>query len=349
MDLAFTDEQQMLHDTVTDYLATAVAADTVSRWLDAGGCDRDIWPELAGLGWLDSDFGLLDEVILLEATAAALLPAPLFSTRLALPVLDETSCRAVADGTLRIALAWAEPGHATAFTELTSIGSSLQDEKVTGRKVLVADADQADAFVVVVASGEGPALALVRASEAEVTARNTSDRSRRLCDVTFHAAAATLLEQQAGVSDALESLQHRSCVFAAAEALGVGRQALQLSLEHARDRRQFGKPIGAYQAVSHRLVDAYIDLELSRSLTYWAAHYVEIGDSQRGAAAAAAKGHAATAAVRACEAAIQVAGGAGMTWEHPLHRLYKRAQWLECYLASEEQMYRTVADTIFTN
>jgi alkylation response protein AidB-like acyl-CoA dehydrogenase len=116
---------------------------------------------------------------------------------------------------------------------------------------------------------------------------------------------------------------------AAAEALGVAQRALDLGVEHAKTREQFGKPIGTYQAVSHPLAQAYTDVELARSLVYWAAWCVAENDERAELAAAAAKAFATEAAVASCERSIQVHGGIGFTWEHPLHRFYKRAVWLE--------------------
>jgi alkylation response protein AidB-like acyl-CoA dehydrogenase len=116
---------------------------------------------------------------------------------------------------------------------------------------------------------------------------------------------------------------------AAAEALGVAQRALDLGVEHARTRMQFGKPIGTYQAVSHPLAQTYSDVELARSLVYWAAWCVAESDERAEIAAASAKAFATEAAVAACERSIQVHGGIGFTWEHPLHRFYKRALWLE--------------------
>jgi hypothetical protein len=115
----------------------------------------------------------------------------------------------------------------------------------------------------------------------------------------------------------------------AAEAVGVAQRALDLGIEHAKTREQFGKPIGTYQAVSHPLAQTYTDVELARSLAYWAAWCVANDDDRAALAAAAAKAFATEAAVVACERSIQVHGGTGFTWEHPLHRFYKRAIWLE--------------------
>jgi alkylation response protein AidB-like acyl-CoA dehydrogenase len=119
----------------------------------------------------------------------------------------------------------------------------------------------------------------------------------------------------------------------ALEAAGIAQRALEFGVEHAKTREQFGRPIGIYQAVSHPLADTYVESELARSLAYWAAWCVADGDDETpvAVAAAAAKSYAGDVAVTACERAIQVLGGIGFTWEHPLHRYYKRALWIQAY------------------
>jgi alkylation response protein AidB-like acyl-CoA dehydrogenase len=132
----------------------------------------------------------------------------------------------------------------------------------------------------------------------------------------------------------------------AAEAVGIAQRALDLGIEHAKTRVQFGKPIGTYQAVSHQLSDTYTDVELARSLAYWAAWCVANDDEQAPVAAAAAKAFATEAAVVACERSIQVHGGTGFTWEHPLHRFYKRALWLEGFGKRPSELRVEVADAL---
>ena len=123
----------------------------------------------------------------------------------------------------------------------------------------------------------------------------------------------------------------RAFAALAAEAVGIAQKALELAVEHAKSREQFGKPIGIYQAVSHPIVNTFVETELARSLAYWAAWCVAEGDDDATMAALAAKSYAAETAVAACERSIQVHGGIGFTWEHPLHRYYKRAQWIEAF------------------
>ena len=132
----------------------------------------------------------------------------------------------------------------------------------------------------------------------------------------------------------------------AAEALGVAQRALDLGVEHAKTRVQFGKPIGTYQAVSHPLAQTYTDVELARSLVYWAAWCVAEDDERASRSAAAAKAFATEAAVLACERSIQVHAGIGFTWENPLHRFYKRALWLEGFGARPAELRLEVAEAL---
>jgi len=138
-------------------------------------------------------------------------------------------------------------------------------------------------------------------------------------------------------------VERRLLAALALEAVGVGSRALELAVEYAKEREQFGRKIGEFQAVSHSLVDAYVGVELARSLAYWAAWCVAEGDEQADVAVRAAKAQAGEAAVAACERSIQAHGGIGFTWEHPLHRYYKRALWLEGALGYGREQRAEVA------
>jgi alkylation response protein AidB-like acyl-CoA dehydrogenase len=308
------------------------------------------WKQLADLGWLDAELGLLDHVVVFEETGYGLLPAPLFSTlALALPAVEHSSGAAtlrdaVAAGELRLTMAWAEAGRRQ---DLRSAGRGevtvSDDGLVSGRTVLVPDASAVNAFVVATAGG---GLRLVRAADATITPRATSDRSRRLADVAFEKAPSTLLVPADSLAAVLATTERRVLVLAAAEAVGVARRAVDIAVAYAGSREQFGKPIGTYQAVSHQIVDAFAATELARSLTYWAAWSVAESDDLADAACSAAKSSAAEAAVHACERAIQVCGGVGFTWEHVLHRLYKRALWLEAFAGHGRTHRARVANAV---
>jgi len=128
-----------------------------------------------------------------------------------------------------------------------------------------------------------------------------------------------------------EPVRLRLLAALAVEAVGVAQKALELGVSYVSQREQFGKKIGTYQAVSHPLADTYVETELARSLAYWAAWCVAEEDEGAAVAVAAAKAQCAETAVLACERSIQVHGGIGFTWEHVLHRYYKRAQWLDAF------------------
>ena len=146
-----------------------------------------------------------------------------------------------------------------------------------------------------------------------------------------------ILYEEAGRANLGESLfdetrpENERLTALALEAVGISQKALDLGVAYAKDREQFGRKIGVYQAVSHALADTYVETELARSLAYWAAWSVAEDDEQATIAAAAAKAYASDAAVAACERSIQVHGGIGFTWEHALHEYYKRALWIQAY------------------
>jgi alkylation response protein AidB-like acyl-CoA dehydrogenase len=132
----------------------------------------------------------------------------------------------------------------------------------------------------------------------------------------------------------------------ALEAVGIGSRVTELAVAYASEREQFGRKIGSYQAISHSIVDAYVAVELGRSLAYRAAWCVAEDDEQAELAALAAKAQATEAAVLACEKSIQAHGGIGFTWEHPLHRYYKRALRLESRLGYGRELRAEIAASL---
>jgi alkylation response protein AidB-like acyl-CoA dehydrogenase len=345
MDFAFSEEQELLRGSAREFLAEQCPLDKLPEVVDnEPGWRPQVWKQLAGLGWLDAELGLLDHVVVFEEAGYGLLPAPLFSTlALALPAIEGEPAQrdAVAAGDLRLTLAWARAGRPQGLRDV-ELDASADGSAVSGDYVLVPDAASVDAFVVVAGGG----MRLVRASDARITPRTTTDRTRRLADVSFSEAPSTPLVPAASTPDVLARTERRALVLAAAEAIGVARRAIDIAVEHASTRQQFGKPIGGYQAVSHQVVNAYAALELARSLTYWAASAVTEDSDEADPACSAAKSRAAEAAVLACERAIQVCGGIGFTWEHALHRLYKRALWLEAFAGSARAHRARIAEAI---
>jgi len=145
-----------------------------------------------------------------------------------------------------------------------------------------------------------------------------------------------------------DDVRRRLLAAFALEAVGIGSKVTEMAIGYAGEREQFGKKIGSYQAISHSLVDAYVAVELSRSLAYWAAWSVAEDDEQVDMAVAAAKSQATEAAVLACEKSIQAHGGIGFTWESPLHRYYKRALYLEGALGYGREHRAEIAQSLLS-
>jgi alkylation response protein AidB-like acyl-CoA dehydrogenase len=150
-------------------------------------------------------------------------------------------------------------------------------------------------------------------------------------------------EHKVSVDGEFEAVRLRLLAALALEAAGIAQKVLELGVEYVSSREQFGKKIGSYQAVSHPLADTYVETEFARSLAYWAAWCVAEDDEQAPVAVASAKSFCAETAVAACERSIQVHGGIGFTWEHVLHRYYKRAQWIDAFGGHAAEQRRVVA------
>jgi alkylation response protein AidB-like acyl-CoA dehydrogenase len=346
MDFAFSDEQQMLREQAASFLAAKMPHERVVELAESGeGWDPSVWREIAELGWLGlsvpeaaggAGYGFLEEAVLFEEMGRALFVGPYFSTvGLALPALeqDEDALRRVVEGEEVVTLAWAEEPGPTTLSELDAVGTKGEASNgtwsLTGDKVLVPDAGIADRAVVVAQRPDGIGLFLTDVDSPEVA--STMDPTRRLGKLTLTGAGASPLAEPAEASSVLERIRLRALAAVSLEGVGIAQTALDLALAHAKERKQFDKPIGTYQAVSHQIADTYMATELARSLSYWAAWCVAEGDDRAAVAVAAAKSHAGAAAVAACERSIQVHGGIGFTWEHILHRFYKRAQWIESF------------------
>lgn len=348
MDFAFSEEQQMLRDAVATWTRDKLPEGGVAELATSDeGWDPSSLREMAGLGWTGlalpeeaggSGMGFLDEAVVVEELGKALYPGPYLTSLVA-----ATALRGSPGHLTRIAegegatLAWAEPGGPWLFADLESVGTKAAANgdgwTLTGAKDLVPDLGACAFAVVAARSPEGLALWAVNksASGVEVSVVPTVDATRRLGRLTLSEAPAQLVVPPEKASDVLRGVRLRMLAALAVEAVGVATTAVELARSYVSDRKQFDKPIGAYQAVAHQVADSYMKVELARSLAYWAAWCVDQHDPQAHAAVAAAKSSAGEAAVFACERAIQVHGGIGFTWEHVLHRYYKRAQWIDSF------------------
>ena len=348
MDFAFTDEQEMLRDQAKSYLASSSSAERIGELAASErGWDPDSWTAMADLGWTGlsvpeasggAGMTFLDEAVVFEELGYALYPGPYFSTiGLCLPALGyaQELLESIAAGTASATLAIAEPDGPASLEELNDVQTTARRAGdrwlLTGEKELVCDVGIAQHVVVVAKSADGAGMWVTSPPVDRRQVTSTMDETRRLGRLVLEAEPATLLVPPDEVSAVARRVRTRALSALALEAVGVSQRALELARDYSKERKQFGKPIGAYQAVAHQVTNIYLDTELARSLAYWAAWCVAEEDEQAAIAASAAKALAADAAVASCEGSIQVHGGMGFTWEHVLHRYYKRAQWIASF------------------
>ena len=328
MNFDFSDDQQAIKRTANELLASRFKPERVRELAEAGAYADDVWAELCELGWagifLDErhggqGLGMVELVILQEELGYVLAPLPFLSNAAAGLLIqyagsDEQKQR------------WL-PGIASGET-LGSVGLVAGD----GEAKLVPDAAEAD--VLVLLSGDGAAI--VERSAADVEPLKTMDHTRRYARV--RSATGELLEGD------VDAGLDRVVTAVAAELVGVSQRALGMATEYARDRKQFGRPIGAYQGVSHRLAQMLLETEGSRSGAYYAGWVADAEPELLGLAASMAKAYASDAGWRVTAGALQVHGGIGFTWEHDLHFLLKRAKTDALLYGSAREHRDRVAD-----
>jgi alkylation response protein AidB-like acyl-CoA dehydrogenase len=339
-----TDEQQAIKSTAHDFLAARYKSERIRELAESEqGFEQSDWEEMAELGWpglaLPEEWGgqglgIVDLAVLFEEMGYALAPSPLLSTTLVGIALAfcgsddqrERFLRPLAAGEKRGAPALWDAGSAATPGAFTMEAPARGDGVVLdGEKVLVPDAAGADFFVVATADGKRH-LVDSAAAGVTVTAEPSIDLTRRLYSVRFEgvevAAGDTMPAEESGYYPVLL----RVCVALAAESTGVAQRAMEMAVEYAKDRQQFGRPIGAYQAVSHRCAQMLLETENSRSAVYGAAWAADAEPESLPLAASMAKAYASDAGWRVPDASIQVHGGIGFTWEHDLHFFLKRGK-----------------------
>ncbi len=331
MDFDLSDDQVALRDGARELLDGVSTPEAVREVVEAGGGSSDrIWAAMVEQGWLGValpedrgglGFGVVELAVLLEEIGRHATPAPFASTVLAVDALDAAGRaddveRLVAGDALGT-VAWsARPDAVRARQEP---GGWVLD----GRPDPVLWAPSASLVAVVAATSDGPALFRVDLDAGgRPPAEPAIDRTRELGWLELDATPAEML----GGTDAVEALTDRGAVFAAAEMLGGAARVLDMTVEYAKDRVQFGRPIGSFQAIKHRCADMLVDVEGMRSTVYWAAWCIGAGDPEASVAASTAKVWTSDASKRVMASGLQVHGGIGFTWEHDLHLFLKRAQ-----------------------
>ena len=359
MNFGFNDEQELLRSTARKFFENECGSDTVRRLMETPeGISPDLWTKLAEQGWLGLVYpeaydgmglGLVDLVVLMEEMGRAVVPGPYFSAVLlgGLAIAEAGSeaqkkewLPKIAAGDRRVALAWMEPSAqlGPAGVTLTAVEKGGK-YTLSGTKLFVHDAHTADALVVAArtrpgAGADGVSLFLLpRGTKGlEVTLLPTMDQTRKLCEVALSdvTVGSDALLGAAGAGWApLARVLDRATVALCAEMCGGAQKVLDMTVEYAKIRQAFGRPIGSYQGVKHRAADMLVDVENSKSITYYAAWALDEGAAEAPLAVSMAKAYVSDAYRRVAAAGIQLHGGIGFTWEHDLHLYFKRAKGSE--------------------
>lgn len=334
LDLLHSETEEDLRASVRALLGDHCDPVAVTRMYDGDRFAVDgLWKALTDLGLP----GLLvpeerggqgasarEAAVVLEELGRTVAPVPfLTSAVIATTVLlesDSDLLAAVAGGERTAVLL--VPWSIAATDDLPRIRAD--DGVLTGTVTSVAGALEADLLLVPVASGDGLAVHAVDASDAGVTPLVSLDMTRQLADVVLDGAVGTLVLDDA--AHAVRRAIDAGAALLASEQVGIARWCLETTLAHVKVRKQFGRPIGGFQAIKHRLADLYTGVESATAAARYAAATLAEGDPDATIATSTAQAFNADLAVLAAEEAVQLHAGIGMTWEHPVHLYLKRAK-----------------------
>jgi alkylation response protein AidB-like acyl-CoA dehydrogenase len=356
MDFGFSEEQEMLRSSARDFLAKEAPMTYVRKMMeDEVGFTGDLWKKMADLGWmgliLPEDYGgsgldFVDLVVVLEEMGRVVLPGPFFSTVVLGGValleggsdaLKQALLPKLATGDLKVTLAQLEPsGRWDADGIQLAAKANGGGFVLSGSKLFVPDAHVADQMVVAARTpgskgADGISLFLVdaRAPGITTTQLKTMDQTRRLGEVVLkdvRVPADRVLGTVGGGWALLDRVVDRGKVGLCAEMCGGAQRVLEMSVDYAKVREQFGKPIGSFQAIQHKCANMLVEVESSKSVTYYAAWAVANDVAEAPLAAAMAKAYCSDAYRHVSGEGIQIHGGIGFTWEHDMHIYFKRAK-----------------------
>jgi alkylation response protein AidB-like acyl-CoA dehydrogenase len=365
----FTDEQAQLRAAVAKFCAENFDEQTVRRLMESDPpFDATVWTRLGselgvlGLSVPEADGGvggtLVDQAVAVEELGASLACGPVFGTVfLAIPALVAASSGPVRDGLLselvegRRTAAFAVADRAGAFDpSAVSVTAARSGEQwtLTGIVERVVDGSVADDLLVAADGPDGVGLFAVEATGpgVESTTLLTLDLTRPQATVRLSDAPARLVADSGEAPRVIEHALQVGSALLAVEQVGAAQHLLDLSVEYAKTRLQFGRPIGSFQAVKHRLADLLVDVEHARSAAYHAVWALTDGSDDPALVASMAQAVASAAFARVATDTIQVHGGIGFTWEHQAHLYFKRATTDAVLLGSPEQHRSRVAELV---
>jgi alkylation response protein AidB-like acyl-CoA dehydrogenase len=357
MDFTFTDEQRELRSIVRKYLADKSAEAEVRRLMaTTEGYDATVWAQMSeqlGLQAMaipteygGAGFGYIELGIIFEEMGSALLCAPFFSTvALAAEVLlrsgDETAKKeylpGLASGQTIGTLALQERSAQWGLDDMATTATHTPDGWIlNGHKKFVLDGHIANLVLVAARADAGISIFAVNGGVAGLTATpvETMDQTRKQAELTFADTPAQLVGEPGGGPAILDKALNTAVILLAAEQVGGAARALDMAVEYAKIRVQFGRPIGSFQAIKHKCADMLTETESARSAAYYGLWTLAADDEDLSVAARLAKIYCSQAYMHVAADNIQVHGGIGFTWEHPAHLYFKRAKTSEVLLGT---------------
>jgi len=359
MEFGLSEEQQQLKDSAREFLTKECSTALVRRILaDEEGLPRDLYSEIAKLGWNGllvpekfggAGLGMLDMSLLLEECGYSALPGPfLFSSALAASVLADSGSDYLSDRWLRPLAEGRTIGTVAVVEANDSINAAdlAATARQTGRgwvlngsKMFVPHAHVADFVIVAARIGAGSSevgLFLVATKQSGVRIRRLMnlDLTRRVCAIEFDSVELPVEAALNGGAALYDRLVDVAGVAIAADSLGGTERALDMAVEYSKVREQFGKPIGAYQALQHAAAEIVADIEPTRALLWYAAYLLDTQPREASRAAAMVKARMCEVFMRGADRAVLMHGGIGFTWDHDLHLWFKRARFNESYFGA---------------
>jgi alkylation response protein AidB-like acyl-CoA dehydrogenase len=364
---AFTDEQIELRRTVRTFLERKSPEQEVRRLMETEtGYDPQVWAQFAGeLGLVGlavpeeyggAGFGFVELMVTLEELGRTLacLPYPstaVLATHTLLESGDETACKhwlpAIASGELIATLAWAEDDGCWDEADV-SAAAELVDGRwsLSGVKSFVTDGHTAGLLLVVARSASGLALFAVAPDAHGLTRAPlaTMDQTRRLARVELNQTPATLVGIDGGAAPVLDRVRNLAAVALAAEQVGGAQFVMDSAVQYAKDRVQYGRTIGGFQAIKHKCTEILFEVESAKSVAYYAGWAAADASAELAEVAALAKAFCSDAYVKAAAENIQIHGGIGFTWEHSAQLYFKRAKSSELLFGSASYWREQLAD-----
>ncbi|HUC36201.1 MAG TPA: acyl-CoA dehydrogenase family protein [Acidimicrobiales bacterium] len=369
MNFAFSEEQEELRRSVRRFLEDKSPMTEVRRLMETTeGYDPAVWEQMAnqlGLQALaipeeygGAGFGYVELVVVLEEMGAALLCAPYFATvalgaNALLSSGDDAAKKdylpGIAQGTTIATLALTEDSGKWSTDAVTLAATRTGDDwKLDGHKMFVIDGHNADLLLVAGRTPKGVSLFAVESGAPGVkrTPLATMDQTRKQARIEFSASPARLLGTEGDADRALSRTLDLAAVALAAEQVGGSQRCLDMSVEYAKNRIQFGRPIGSFQAIKHKCADMLLEVESAKSAAYYAGWAAAEDSEELPVVASLAKSYCSEAYFHAAAENIQIHGGIGFTWEHDAHLYFKRAKSSELLLGDPSYHRELLAERI---